>query len=252
MSGTALTTFSPSSSRSTRSTPWVEGCCGPMLRTIVLVVPSAVSTVVMGSQSAKRNLVPFQPNRPRNANADPGQVASNRANGHLLHRVGTALAFALRRKIAAERRTFKALWQEDAAQVRVAGKLDAEEIKNLAFEPIGAGPDRLKRIHHGMLDADAGAQANAFAARNGKQLIVQLEARFDRVAIQAGGVAQQIEEQSGILLALLRRGTKQFLGNDNGRVPSVFEYLGDRLGVPGTKVFDYNLSACVGELRHLN
>src|SRR5207253_4514268 len=26
-------TFSPSSLRITRSTPWVEGCCGPMLRT---------------------------------------------------------------------------------------------------------------------------------------------------------------------------------------------------------------------------
>src|SRR5208337_3463882 len=120
MSGTALTTFSPSSSRSTRSTPWVEGCCGPMLRAIVLVVPSAVSTVVMESQSAKRNLVPFQPNRPRNANAYAVQVAGNRPNEHLLHRVGTALAFALRRKITAERRTFKTFGKEDAAQIRVA------------------------------------------------------------------------------------------------------------------------------------
>src|SRR5208337_3357136 len=99
MSGTALSTFSPTSSRSTRSTPCVEGCCGPMLRTMVFVVPTAVSTVVIGSQSAKRSL-----------------------------------AFALRRKIAAVRKTFKAIGQENAAQVRVAGKLDAEEVKNLAFQ----------------------------------------------------------------------------------------------------------------------
>src|SRR5271157_4895432 len=107
MSGTALTTFSPSSSRSTRSTPWVEGCCGPMLRTIVLVVPTAVSTVVMGAQSAKRNL-----------------------------------AFALCRKITEERKTFKAIGQEDVAQVRMTGKLDTKEVENLALQPVGAGPDR--------------------------------------------------------------------------------------------------------------
>src|SRR5208282_3529870 len=109
ISGTALTTFSPSNSSSTRSTPCVEGCCGPMLRTIVLVVPTAVSTVVMGSESAEQSLVPFQPNRPRNANAYLLQVASNGPNGHFLQRVGTALAFALRRKITAERKTFKAI-----------------------------------------------------------------------------------------------------------------------------------------------
>ena len=32
-----LNTISPSSSSTTRSTPCVEGCCGPMLRTIVCV-----------------------------------------------------------------------------------------------------------------------------------------------------------------------------------------------------------------------
>src|SRR5271166_736060 len=142
MSGTALTTFSPSSSRSTRSTPCVDGCCGPMLRTIVFVVPTAVSTVVMGSQSAERNL-----------------------------------ALALRRKITAERKTFKAIGQEDAAQIRMAGKLDAEEVKNLAFQPVGAGPDGFQRIHHGMLDADAGAQADTVAPRNGNQMIVRSEER---------------------------------------------------------------------------
>ena len=70
--------------------------------------------------------MPFQPNRPRNANAHPVQVAGNGPNEHFLHRVGTALAFALRRKITAERKTFKAIGQEDAAQVRMAGKLDAK------------------------------------------------------------------------------------------------------------------------------
>src|SRR5208283_432792 len=217
MSGTALTTFSPSSSRSTRSTPCVEGCWGPMLRTIVFVAPTAVSTVVMGSQSAERNLVPFQPYRPRNASAYPVQVANNGPNGYFLHRVGTALAFALRRKITAERKTFKAIGQKDAAQVRMAGKLDAKEVKNLAFQPVGAGPDRFQRIHHGMLDAYAGAQADTVAPRNGNQMIAQFEAGLDGVTVNAGGVAQQVEQQSGVLFTFLSRGAQQLFRNDDGR-----------------------------------
>src|SRR6185312_6638603 len=44
-SGIAFRTVSPSSSNKMRSTPCVDGCCGPMLRTIVFVGPVAVSTV---------------------------------------------------------------------------------------------------------------------------------------------------------------------------------------------------------------
>src|SRR5882762_7558729 len=53
-SGTAFTTVSPSSSSKMRSTPCVEGCCGPMLRTIVFAEPTAVSTVVMVCCSSGR------------------------------------------------------------------------------------------------------------------------------------------------------------------------------------------------------
>src|SRR5271157_5054707 len=217
MSGTALTTFSPSSSRSTRSTPCVDGCCGPMLRTIVFVLPTAVSTVVMGSQSAERNL-----------------------------------AFAFRRKITAKRKSFKAIGQEYAAQVRMAGKLDTKEVENLALQPVGAGPDGFQRIHHGMLDAYAGAQADTVAPRNGNQMIAQFEAGLDGVTVNAGGVAQQVEQQSGVLFTFLSRGAQQLFRNDDGRLPAVLDHLSYRLRVPGTKVFDNNMSACLGELRHLN
>ena len=40
MIGLARTTVSPSSSIMIRSTPWVDGCCGPMLMTIVWDSPS--------------------------------------------------------------------------------------------------------------------------------------------------------------------------------------------------------------------
>src|SRR5713101_9852765 len=37
MIGLALSTVSPSSSSTTRNTPWVEGCCGPMFSVMVSV-----------------------------------------------------------------------------------------------------------------------------------------------------------------------------------------------------------------------
>src|SRR3954449_958479 len=46
-SGTAFTTVSPSSSSRILKTPCVDGCCGPMFRTIVFAGPIAVSTVVV-------------------------------------------------------------------------------------------------------------------------------------------------------------------------------------------------------------
>ena len=41
MTGFARTTVSPSSSIMMRSTPWVDGCCGPMLMIIVWLSPSS-------------------------------------------------------------------------------------------------------------------------------------------------------------------------------------------------------------------
>src|SRR5258708_39919021 len=43
MSGVVLTTISPSSPNSSRRTPWVEGCCGPI--EIVICVSSGRSTI---------------------------------------------------------------------------------------------------------------------------------------------------------------------------------------------------------------
>ena len=49
----ASVTDSPSSSRISRSTPWVDGCCGPMLTTTRSCAspPSSPSPAAMSSQS---------------------------------------------------------------------------------------------------------------------------------------------------------------------------------------------------------
>ena len=46
MAGRMWVTVSPSISRMRRSTPWVEGCCGPMLTTIVSSPRSACSAAI--------------------------------------------------------------------------------------------------------------------------------------------------------------------------------------------------------------
>ncbi len=55
-----------------------------------------------------------------------------------------------------------------------------------------------------------------------------------------------------VLFTFLGRGAQQLFRDDDGRLPAGLDHLGDRLRVPGTKEFDNNMSACVGELRHLN
>src|ERR1700733_7786784 len=47
MTQSAPRTFSPSSLRMTRSTPWVDGCCGPMLRTSSVESRNVASGILM-------------------------------------------------------------------------------------------------------------------------------------------------------------------------------------------------------------
>ncbi len=45
-SGATLITVSPSSSTTSRSTPWVLGWCGPMFSTMVSFLPSSAGPVI--------------------------------------------------------------------------------------------------------------------------------------------------------------------------------------------------------------
>src|SRR5580698_7871337 len=82
MIGSAFTTISPLSSRITRSTPCVDGCCGPMFKTIVSAAPVGVSTLIGISDnpqpdnlSATDNL-PNHPASKSAANPDVPQIES--------------------------------------------------------------------------------------------------------------------------------------------------------------------------------
>ena len=67
---------------------------------------------------------------------------------------------------------------EDAAQIRVAGEQDAEQVEGLALEPVGAGPDVDHRIDDGIFGVLAArAQAHALVVRDRQQLVGDGEAR---------------------------------------------------------------------------
>src|SRR6266404_1535228 len=111
MSGTALTTVSPSSSSRMRSTPCVDGCCGPIFRTIVLAAPVAVSTVVVMTLFLQSWQI-----RCRN------------------------VAEALDRIIAAQGMAFPVFRQQNAAQIGVIVELNAHQVKDFPLEPACTKP----------------------------------------------------------------------------------------------------------------
>src|SRR5579864_3573360 len=98
MTGRQRTTTSPSSVSSNRSTPCVEGCCGPML-----------------TVSRSRSLTAIDP--PRDGEVD---------------------GLAAERLSPPQREPFPAVRQHDPRQIGVTLEVDAKQIKELPLVPVGA------------------------------------------------------------------------------------------------------------------
>src|SRR5262245_50301880 len=107
MIGLALSTVSPSSSSTTRSTPCVEGCCGPMFRVMVSV--RTVFHLFRGQllEIGIRLLA-------------IGRVVSER---HFL---------VTERRVLAQRPADPLLGEQDALQIGMTGEHDAVEVVGLA------------------------------------------------------------------------------------------------------------------------
>src|SRR5215510_9516090 len=110
MIGFAFTTVSPSSSSTTRSTPCVDGCCGPMFRVMV-----SVRTVFH-----LLRLELLQLGRRLDARR---RVVRER---HL---------FVAERRVLAQRPAHPVLGEQDPREVGMADELDAVEIEGLALVP---------------------------------------------------------------------------------------------------------------------
>src|SRR5580698_5374983 len=163
MTQSAPRTFSPSSLRMTRSTPWVDGCCGPMLRTSSVESRNVASGILV-------SLTAFDT-----------QVFLNPAIVLLEDTV-----------ILAQRVTLPFLWQEDAAHVRMACELDAEHVEHFALQPIG-GEVHVDRGLGLVLLGDESFDAHALIASEAIQNVDDVEAVGALGPIDRGDVDEVIE-----------------------------------------------------------
>src|ERR1017187_4678999 len=135
MTQSAPRTFSPSSLRMTRSTPWVDGCCGPILRTSS-VESRKVASGILVSLTAFDTQVFLHP----------------------------AIVLLDNSVILTQRVALPLLGKQDAAHVRMARELDAEHVEYFALQPI------CREVHvdrgFGLIAlGDVGLDAHAFVAR---------------------------------------------------------------------------------------
>src|SRR5580704_5158899 len=162
------TTRSPSSFSFTRSTPWVDGCWGPILR----MISSAPSTVVQTSELPfLRTSVMFW--WPLLAALD-AQVFTH-PGGVLLQNV----------VILAQRMSFPFIRKQNALQSRMAFEDDAEHVVAFALEPISCGPD-LDRTRYRLVLSRMRFQAQALIFRKGVENEDDVEALFALGPVHSG------------------------------------------------------------------
>src|SRR5919109_2891778 len=117
MTGLARSTVSPSSSSTTRSTPCVDGCCGPRLTTIV----SSDSGHCSGPRTRSRGVSVTGSSSSRS-------LRLLELDGHPGRRV-----------VLAQRVALPVVGHEQADEVGMAGEANAEEVIHLSLGQFGAG-----------------------------------------------------------------------------------------------------------------
>src|SRR5580658_8991107 len=138
--------FSPSSLRITRSTPCVEGCCGPILRTNSVESKNVASGIPCSLAAFDLQVFPH-----------PGLVLLN-------YRI-----------VLSQRVSLPLFGEEDAPHVGMAGELDAEHVENFALQPVGASVDGDGGFRFVAL-GDVRFHANALVAREAVEDVDHVEA----------------------------------------------------------------------------
>src|ERR1051326_7209121 len=138
-------TFSPSSFRITRSTPCVEGCCGPMLRTNSVESRKVWSGI------------------PASLAAFDIQV--------FLHPSVVLLKNSV---VLAQRIALPLLRQQNPFHIGMSRKLDAEHVEDFALQPIGGEVDIYRRLRLVSI-GDIGLHAHALVASEAIHDVNQVE-----------------------------------------------------------------------------
>src|SRR6266851_3470140 len=123
-------TLSPSSLRITRSTPWVAGCCGPMLMTSSLASRNGFSGASRSSgESVFGSVI---------ASFEPCFFSLAALNSQVdLHPFVVLLQDAV---VFAQRMPLPAVGQQNAFHVGMSVELDAKHVVDFAFQPVRGGP----------------------------------------------------------------------------------------------------------------
>src|SRR5262245_61866469 len=134
MVGETDRTISPSSSSTSRRTPCVLGCWGPMFTVMVSVLSSGIvgpsasrASVVLGASAARQ--------------AVPHHVGLELGLRHL--RGFRRLRFHpdLHGVVLAQRKTLPVFRHQQTARIGMTVECDAKEIPDFSLEPIRGGPD---------------------------------------------------------------------------------------------------------------
>src|SRR5919109_1388729 len=171
MIGLTSRTTSPSSVQKSRSTPWVAGCCGPMLTVNSSVSGSSCSTgvsrvPVIGSSGSVWTT--------------GGSVIPAR---QLVLVVGEEDGLPAHREVAPLRIALVVLRHQDPAQVGVAVEHHAEEVEDLAFLVVGGG----EQVHDGrqgrVVDPHPGPHPEPIESFGREKLVVHPEPRLLRQVV---------------------------------------------------------------------
>src|SRR6185503_15194395 len=164
MSGRAERMVSPSSSSSRRSTPCVEGCCGPMFS---VMRRARVST---SGDSAGGPAVTVTPGM------SPSLMRSNSGTRY--------------RIVLAQRMPFPILRQHDASELGMIAEADPKQVEHLALVPVGPAPDRCHGIDLWMVTRHPAFQPHPLVALQRVQVIDHLEAWLLGIPVDARHGAQ--------------------------------------------------------------
>src|SRR5215471_6544654 len=200
MSGTALTTVSPSRTSSRRSTPCVEGCCGPN------------ETVISVSESGSG----FRSNEIE----DAGMTIS----------FACILSVTLNREILAQRMALIIRRSQYPDQIRVAVESDAEHVINLSLQPVRRFPQSPHRRQARVVLFEEDLYSQPVIAHDGIKMICDCEARACEFAqVHAADVAQIIEPHGRLVAQPGHKFQHTFALGDYGVLVCGFDDLLDRV-----------------------
>src|ERR1700722_2295315 len=98
--------------------------------------------------------------------------------------------------------------------------------------PIGCRPHRNDRWHRRFSSRETQLQSQAILSIDREQVIVHLEARLHREAIQNRNVGKERKSHRRFAREISRDAQQMLLWHDDGRFASEFDHFGDGLRVP--------------------